>query len=399
MFGVPLAWVLARARFRGHGLLRALVTLPLVLPPVVGGVALLLAFGRRARGAVPRLLVRDHPAVHHAGVVVAETFVAMPFLVVTVEGAFRTADRDFEEAAATLGASRLTVFRRVTLPLIGPSLVAGSVLCWARALGEFGATITFAGNFPAARRRCRSRSTSLSSATPRRPSPSRWCCSPSRSLSSSRSGTGGSTPVRGMTCRWRRRCRRGTFTLDVDASTGRAGRSPGVLGPNGAGKTTLLRALPGLTAVAEGSIRLGTTVLDDAATGTFVPAERRPVGLVFQNYRLFPHLGVRDNVAFSSRVGAVPAAATRAARRPYLQRLDLTALASRKPAQLSGGQAQRVALARALAAEPGLLLLDEPLAALDARTRLDVRTELRRHLATSPGPVLWSPTTRSKRWS
>jgi molybdate transport system permease protein len=149
LFGVPLAWVLARAQFRGRGVLRALVTLPLVLPPVVGGVALLLAFGRRG-------IVGQHLDAWFgitlpfstAGVVVAETFVAMPFLVVTVEGAFRSADRGYEEAAATLGASRLTVFRRVTLPLIGPSLVAGSVLCWARALGEFGATITFAGNFP-----------------------------------------------------------------------------------------------------------------------------------------------------------------------------------------------------------------------------------------------------------
>ncbi|MGI8681259.1 MAG: ABC transporter permease [Mycobacteriales bacterium] len=149
LFGVPLAWVLARARFRGRGLLRALVTLPLVLPPVVGGVALLLAFGRR--GVVGQYLDAwfgfSFPFTTF-GVVMAETFVAMPFLIVTVEGAFRSADRGYEEAAATLGASRLTVFRRVTLPLIRPSLVAGSVLCWARALGEFGATITFAGNFP-----------------------------------------------------------------------------------------------------------------------------------------------------------------------------------------------------------------------------------------------------------
>jgi molybdate transport system permease protein len=149
LFGVPLAWVLARARFRGRGVLRALVTLPLVLPPVVGGVALLLAFGRR--GIVGQYLDSWFGFTipfTTLGVVVAETFVAMPFLVVTVEGAFRSADRGYEEAAATLGASRLTVFRRVTLPLIAPSLVAGSVLCWARALGEFGATITFAGNFP-----------------------------------------------------------------------------------------------------------------------------------------------------------------------------------------------------------------------------------------------------------
>ncbi len=149
VLGVPLAWVLARLSFPGLGLLRALVTLPLILPPVVGGLALLVAFGRN--GLLGRYfddwfgltLPFTTP-----GVIVAETFVAMPFLVVTVEGALGSADGGLEEAAATLGASRITVFRRITLPLIGPSLLAGSVLCWARALGEFGATITFAGNYP-----------------------------------------------------------------------------------------------------------------------------------------------------------------------------------------------------------------------------------------------------------
>ena len=149
LIGVPLAWVLARGSFPGQRLVRALVTLPLVLPPVVGGVALLLAFGRR--GFVGRYLDEwfglTIPFTPLA-VVLAETFVAMPFLIVTVEGALRSADLGFEQAAATLGASRMTVFRRVTVPLIVPSLVAGAVLCWARALGEFGATITFAGSFP-----------------------------------------------------------------------------------------------------------------------------------------------------------------------------------------------------------------------------------------------------------
>ena len=147
--GVPLAWVLARSRHRGIAVVRALVTLPLVLPPVVGGVALLLAFGRQ--GIIGRHLDAATGITlpfTTAGVIVAETFVAMPFLVITVEGAFRAADRGYEEAAATLGASRLSVFTRVTLPLVGPSLLAGAVLCFARALGEFGATITFAGNFP-----------------------------------------------------------------------------------------------------------------------------------------------------------------------------------------------------------------------------------------------------------
>jgi molybdate transport system permease protein len=149
VLGVPLAWVLARSTMPGLRLLRALVTLPLVLPPVVGGVALFLALGRR--GLLGQYLDRwfglTIPFTPFA-VVLAETFVAMPFLVVTVEGALRAADTRYEEASATLGASRWTTFRRVTLPMIGPSVLAGSVLCWARALGEFGATITFAGNFP-----------------------------------------------------------------------------------------------------------------------------------------------------------------------------------------------------------------------------------------------------------
>lgn len=149
LFGVPLAWVLARADFPGRTLLRALVTVPLVLPPVVGGVALLLAFGRR--GIVGKYLDSwfgyTIPFTTTA-VVLAETFVAMPFLVLTVEGALRAADRRYEEASATLGAGRWTTFHRITLPQIAPSVLAGSVLCWARALGEFGATITFAGNYP-----------------------------------------------------------------------------------------------------------------------------------------------------------------------------------------------------------------------------------------------------------
>ncbi|MFF5342614.1 molybdate ABC transporter permease subunit [Streptomyces althioticus] len=147
--GVPLAWLLARTDFPGRSLVRALVTLPLVLPPVVGGVALLLALGRN--GVVGRWL-DDWFGVTlpftTAGVVLAETFVALPFLVISVEGTLRAADPRFEEAAATLGASRFTAFRRVTLPLIAPGVAAGAVLAWARALGEFGATITFAGNFP-----------------------------------------------------------------------------------------------------------------------------------------------------------------------------------------------------------------------------------------------------------
>jgi molybdate transport system permease protein len=149
VIGVPLAWLLAREVLPATRFVRALVIVPLLLPPVVSGVALLAAFGRR--GLVGGVLY-DTFGVQlpftTAGVVLAETFVAMPFLIITLEGAFRSMDRRFEEAAVTLGASSWTLFRRITVPLVAPSLIAGAVLCWARALGEFGATITFAGNFP-----------------------------------------------------------------------------------------------------------------------------------------------------------------------------------------------------------------------------------------------------------
>ncbi len=149
LLGVPLAWIYARVEFPGRALLRALTTLPMVLPPVVGGIALLLAFGRRGLlGSWLDTTFGITLPFTTAGVVMAETFVAMPFLVLTVEAGLRSMDRRYEEAARTLGASRWRVFTRVTLPLIAPSLFAGAVLCWARALGEFGATITFAGNFP-----------------------------------------------------------------------------------------------------------------------------------------------------------------------------------------------------------------------------------------------------------
>lgn len=149
VFGVPLAWLLARVEFPGRAGVRALCTLSMVLPPVVGGVALFFALGRR--GIVGQYLDRWFDfrlPFTTAGVVVAQTFVAMPFLVITVEASLRQLDHRFEDASRTLGASRWYTFRRVTLPAIRPALAAGSVLAWARALGEFGATITFAGNFP-----------------------------------------------------------------------------------------------------------------------------------------------------------------------------------------------------------------------------------------------------------
>jgi molybdate transport system ATP-binding protein len=174
------------------------------------------------------------------------------------------------------------------------------------------------------------------------------------------------------------------FDLDVELAI-EAGQTTAVVGPNGAGKTTLLRVLAGLHSLSAGHIRLDGIVFDDPATTTYVPPERRSVGVVFQENLLFPHLDARDNVAFGLRARGH---STRDARRVATEWLARVGLAGREHArtdELSGGQAQRVALARALAIEPALLLLDEPLAALDATTRKEVRRDLRRHLATFPG--------------
>ena len=174
------------------------------------------------------------------------------------------------------------------------------------------------------------------------------------------------------------------FSLDA-ALTVAAGRTTAVVGANGAGKTTLLRALAGLRALSSGHIELDGTVLDDPESGTYVPPERRPVGVVFQDNVLFPHLDAADNVAFGLRSRGHRRAPARRMAGEWLARVGLAGREGARPAELSGGQAQRVALARALALDPALLLLDEPLAALDATTRNEVRRDLRRHLSSFPG--------------
>lgn len=179
----------------------------------------------------------------------------------------------------------------------------------------------------------------------------------------------------------------GGFRLDIALTTA-AGEVVALLGPNGAGKTTALRALAGLRPLTGGHISLAGRCLDDPGRRVWTPTERRPIGVVFQDYLLFPHLTALDNVAFGPRSHGASRQQARQQAAAWLARVGLAEHARRKPRQLSGGQSQRVALARALAVDPALLLLDEPLAALDARTRLDTRAQLHRHLAEHPGATL-----------
>lgn len=193
---------------------------------------------------------------------------------------------------------------------------------------------------------------------------------------------------------------RGTPTLDAHLVVDRAGfrldlalridagEVVALLGPNGAGKTTALRALAGLIPLSTGHITLAGQDLDRPDTRRWTPTERRPIGVVFQDYLLFPHLNALDNIAFGPRRHGLDRHHARQVAGEWLDRMNLTGQARHKPRQLSGGQAQRVALARALAVNPALLLLDEPLAALDARTKLETRAELQHHLAAHPGATL-----------
>ena len=179
----------------------------------------------------------------------------------------------------------------------------------------------------------------------------------------------------------------GTLVLEVELAVA-TGELVVLLGPNGAGKTTLLRAIAGLVPLDRGRVVLDGDVLEDTAAGTWVPTEQRPVGFVFQDYLLFQHLSALENVAFGLRARGLPKAEARRRAAGWLERVGLATHAGARPRALSGGQAQRVALARAMVGDPRLLLLDEPLAALDAATRAEVRRDLRRHLASFDGTRL-----------
>ncbi|MEV4500388.1 ABC transporter permease [Streptomyces klenkii] len=433
VMGVPLAWLLARVDFRGKSLVRCLVMLPMVLPPTVAGVALLQGYGRRGiLGPALESLGITLP-FSTAGAVVASSFVAMPFLVISLEGALAGLNPRYEETATSLGATPLRVFRTITLPMVAPGLIAGAALTWARALGEFGATITFAGNLPGETQTLPLQVYLLLQEDPEGATAvsllllliatavllglrGHWL--QTRTAGRGRDGRGPARGVGGTPSGSRESDARpgsgdperptGAVDHAAPEGPGRPGPAPAphplrttvtgatnttltaqpgttiaVVGPNGAGKTTLLRALLGLTDRATATpLHLGDK---DVAQE---PPHRRHISWVPQDTALFPHLTTLANTAYGLRAQGVPKSEAHAQARHWLTRLGIGDLAHRKPGSLSGGQAQRVALARALAARPRLLLLDEPLAALDQSTRSAVRHTLRTHLADFPGVCL-----------
>lgn len=433
LLGVPLALLLARATFPGRRVVRALLLLPLVLPPVVGGLALLTLLGRSGLlGGVLDALGMRVPFTT-AAVVVAQAFVALPFLVLTLDGALRSHDTAHEDVAATLGARPTRVLLRVTLPALAPALVSGTVLAFARALGEFGATITFAGALQGV-----TQTLPLEIYLQRSSDPDAavalslvlvvvalaiivaaygpWFRVPgSADPASGVSATGSTpegpgppaepserpTPMQGpgtrsgqailaapripvpLSLRVRIPERGVDVALDVPA-----GEVVAVLGPNGAGKSTLLQAVAGLGVLrGDVTVTLGDRVVAGAGTRTEPPRDRR-VGWLGQRALLLRHLSVADNVAFGPISRGTPRTTARAQARALLSDVGAAHLAARRPHELSGGQAQRVAIARALATDPDVLLVDEPFSALDVGAAQHARLLLQAAHRSAPRTTL-----------
>lgn len=407
LLGVPAALVLSRS-WRGVRAARILVALPLSLPPVVAGIALLAAFGRRSTlGALLGGAGLDI-AFTTTAVVIAQVFVSLPFLIVTLESALRAREQGLDEMASSLGASPSRVFWQITLPTVLPGLGRGAALALARCLGEFGATLTFAGSMQGVTRTmplqiylARESDADLALAlgvvllgvaaavvalteTPwgrlasliRSTRPGRAAAPGAPSASSSEASTalaedtgeGADVRVAGTIAErgWK-----------VDAEL-RPGLVTAVVGHNGAGKSTLAQVIAGTLRLDQGSARIGERVVDDAAT--FVPARRRGVAMVSQAPRIFTHMSVLANVAFPLRVRGVGRAEARAAALEQLRAVGIDDLAHKRASDLSGGQAARVAIARALVFRPEVLILDEPTAALDVEATAQVSSVLRQRL-------------------
>ena len=407
LLGVPAALVLSRS-WRGVRAARILVALPLSLPPVVAGIALLAAFGRRSTlGALLSGAGLDI-AFTTTAVVIAQVFVSLPFLIVTLESALRAREQGLDEMASSLGASPSRVFWQITLPTVLPGLGRGAALALARCLGEFGATLTFAGSMQGVTRTmplqiylARESDADLALAlgvvllgvaalvvalteTPwgrlasliRSTRPGRAAAPGAPSALSSEASTALAGDVgEGADVRVAGTIAERGWKVDAEL---RPGLVTAVVGHNGAGKSTLAQVIAGTLRLDQGSARIGERVVDDAAT--FVPARRRGVAMVSQAPRIFTHMSVLANVAFPLRVRGVGRAEARAAALEQLRAVGIDDLAHKRASDLSGGQAARVAIARALVFRPEVLILDEPTAALDVEATTQVSSVLRQRL-------------------
>jgi molybdate ABC transporter permease protein len=423
VLGIAAAYFMQRYRGRGRSLLDSLFLSPLVLPPTVLGFGLLLLLGNN--GPIGRLLAPTGLSIvftWYAAVLTA-TIVAFPLMYKTTLAAFEQIDPSLQGAARTLGASELTVLWRITLPLALPGLVAGITLSFARALGEFGATLMLAGNIPGRTQTLPMaiyfaveggdfRAAALWSAlalmislgaialaNQYSPRPSRrhkrkhkhlFPPSPAKKeLERGAGGEGSATTGPTTTPHLEVNIRKQLpgFSLNVNFST-RDSQPLGLLGASGAGKSLVLRCIAGLETPDEGRIVLNGQVLFDSARGVNVVSCDRNVAILFQNYALFPHLTIAQNVAFGLSHSLQSAAQIAAIVTQQLAAVQLQDLSQRYPHELSGGQQQRVALARALATNPKILLLDEPFSALDTHLRSQIEQQLITRLQSYRGTTL-----------
>ena len=403
--GLPLALVCARARDTWWSrVLRSMVTLPMVLPPVVAGLALLITWGRRGLIGAYLQIFGINIAFTTVAVVMAQTFVSLPFFVSSLEGALRTRGFNEERVASRLGASPSRTLWSVTLPLMIPALVSSTALAFSRALGEFGATITFAGSLAGVTRTLpleiylqREESTDMalmlsvilvfvalvlvggasafsqwwysrllsgtSADEAKVPTASRLATEPSHGLGNKDGETQGQlprVPAPGVRIA-------GTLPerhIDVDL-TCQGGAVTALMGHNGAGKSTLLSVLSGALDAPQMTC---TWEWSDGVSG------RQPkIAILEQKPVLFPHMSLLANVAFPLRCAGISSAEAESRAQEALASVGLAPFAQRRPAQVSGGQAQRTALARALVVAPEVLLLDEPMAALDVEAARGLR--------------------------
>src|SRR5660397_212823 len=374
--GIPFGYVLARKKFKGAGFLRAAVLLPLVMTPVVGGLLLLLVVGPGSvlGGWLEALGVRLTGS--WTGVVLAQTFAAAPFVVITAESAFRGVDVKLEQTGATLGQPPWTVFRRVSLPLARTGLLAGLLLAWMAVGAAATALLVMQWVVRASTRRTLATERTVKRGPAHHHADVRLdgegvTGEPTGHVPAPRWAAGAAA---GGLLEVQLKHRVGSFSLDVHLQA--ESEILVLFGPSGSGKTTLLHCVAGLNLPQEGVVSVDNRRLFSAEGGTLhhVPPYRRRIATVFQEYALFPHLTVMENILFGAHNGE----RDRGYALDMLAMTRLDGLQDRYPGQLSGGQKQRVALARALMIRPRVLQMDEPFSALDSNVREKLQTDLLR---------------------